>query len=149
MSPSDLVDVMEIERESFGDPWSRDGFAGSMDTPGAFTRCARSVGAGEMLGYVVAWFVADEGQIANVAVRSGSRRNGIGRKLVEAVLDEARRRGVTDIYLEVRNANVAARAMYERLGFRAIGRRRGYYNNPSEDAIVLRWCPASPAVKGS
>jgi ribosomal-protein-alanine N-acetyltransferase len=93
----------------------------------------------EVLGYVVTWIVADEGEIANLAVRADRRRTGIGRLLVEAAISAAVSGGARSLYLDVRQSNVAARALYETRGFVAVGRRVKYYRNPSEDALVLRW----------
>ena len=89
-------------------------------------------------GYVVAWFAADEGEIANLAVREPTRRRGIGAALLDAALVEAGRRGAVNMYLEVRESNEAARALYASRGFEEVGRRRGYYHRPVEDAVVLR-----------
>jgi ribosomal-protein-alanine N-acetyltransferase len=89
-------------------------------------------------GYVVALDAADEGEILNVAVSPDSRRGGIGRALVQEVIAALSERGVHQIYLEVRESNAGARAMYGALGFEEVGRRRAYYRRPVEDAIVLR-----------
>jgi ribosomal-protein-alanine N-acetyltransferase len=86
----------------------------------------------------VAWFAADEGEIANLAVREPTRRRGIGAALLDAALAEGTRRGAANMYLEVRESNEAARRLYASRGFEEIGRRRRYYRHPVEDAIVLR-----------
>ena len=91
-----------------------------------------------VVGYVVALDAADEGEILNVAVAPDVRRGGIGRALVQAVIAALAERGVRQIYLEVRESNAGARVMYGALGFQEVGRRRGYYRRPVEDAIVLR-----------
>ena len=84
------------------------------------------------------WFAGDEGEIANLAVAPSARRHGIGAALLDASLGEARRRGVKQVYLEVRESNAAARALYERRGFSVVGRRKRYYRHPDEDALLLR-----------
>jgi len=80
----------------------------------------------------------DEGEIANIAVAPDEWGAGIGRALLDAALDEADRRRATAVYLEVRDSNERARHLYRSRGFEEVGRRRGYYRRPVEDAIVLR-----------
>jgi ribosomal-protein-alanine N-acetyltransferase len=79
-----------------------------------------------------------EADILTVGVLPVARRLGIGTRLVHALLDEARLRGVTAAFLEVRVDNVAARALYEREGFRPVGMRRGYYDGGRVDAVTMR-----------
>jgi ribosomal-protein-alanine N-acetyltransferase len=134
---ADLDELVDIERTTFSDPWTRGGFASALTVDGAVVLCARE--RDQVLGYVVAWFVVDEGQIANLAVRESARRSGVGGALLDATLTEARRKGVSRVTLEVRAANAAALALYRSRGFEAVGRRRAYYRSPVEDAVVLRW----------
>jgi ribosomal-protein-alanine N-acetyltransferase len=136
--PSDLDAIVEIEDHAFADPWSRESFATVIAGPAAKVAVARDGVSGQIEGYVVAWFAADEGEIANLAVRQPTRRRGIGAALLDAALIEAARRGATTMYLEVRESNEAARALYAARGFEEVGRRRKYYRRPVEDAIVLR-----------
>ena len=89
-------------------------------------------------GYVVALDAADEGEILNLAVAETGRRRGLGRALVQAIVDALEARGVRQVFLEVRESNAAARALYAGFGFKDVGRRKGYYRRPVEDAIVLR-----------
>jgi ribosomal-protein-alanine N-acetyltransferase len=134
----DVAAVTAIERATFSDAWSARSFVEARQAPGAFLRCARETIRGEILGYVVALFVADEAQVLNLAVRDEARRRGIGAALLRETIDEARRRGAANMYLEVRESNGGARALYGGAGFAEIGRRRGYYQRPAEDAILLR-----------
>jgi ribosomal-protein-alanine N-acetyltransferase len=92
---------------------------------------------GEIQGYIFARAMADEGEVLNVAVRPDIRRQGLGRQLLDTVLEGFRNEGVATVYLEVRASNAAGRAFYDKLGFQEVGRRRGYYNRPKEDALVL------------
>ena len=133
----DLVAIAKIERSAFSDPWSERSFREALAQPTIYFAAARS-DEGTVLGYVVAWFVADEGQIANLAVAPEGWGSGIGRSLLTAALREAVSRGATDVYLEVRDSNLRARRLYGSCGFKEIGRRRGYYRLPVEDAVVLR-----------
>jgi ribosomal-protein-alanine N-acetyltransferase len=133
----DLAAVAAIERTAFSDPWSLRSFREALDSPSVYFACARSDGGG-VLGYVVAWFVADQGEIANIAVASDQRGRGVGRALLDAALGEAAARGIIAVYLEVRDSNQRARELYASRGFEEVGRRRRYYRRPVEDAIVLR-----------
>ena len=143
-TPSDVPDVVGIERRSFSDPWSADAFHEALRNPRVHFACARAAaevtqgGAGRVLGYVVAWFVLDEGEIANLAVAPETRGRGVGSALLDAALAEAGRRSAKTIYLEVRASNGQARALYDSRGFVEVGRRRGYYRRPVEDAVILR-----------
>jgi ribosomal-protein-alanine N-acetyltransferase len=137
VTADDLPAVAEIEREVFSDPWSEKSFREALAHPSIYFVAARG-DADELLGYVVAWFVADEGQIANLAVAPSGWGCGIGRSLLDAALREAVLRKATEVYLEVRDSNERARRLYRSRGFEEVGRRRGYYRRPVEDAIVLR-----------
>jgi [ribosomal protein S18]-alanine N-acetyltransferase len=145
---ADLEAVLAIERVSFSDPpWSRGSFASLLgDARVRFTvACDPTVA-----GYVVTWVVADEGEIANLAVAPDRRRHGIGRRLLDHAVTEAIAAGARSLYLEVRESNVAARALYGCRGFAAVGRRPSYYKNPVEDALLLRFqtnrAPTSAAL---
>ncbi len=86
----------------------------------------------------MAWFAGTEAELGNLAVRPEWRARGLGSTLLDAVLAQARERGAGGLFLEVRVSNTAARQLYERAGFRAVGLRPGYYVNPAEDALVMR-----------
>jgi ribosomal-protein-alanine N-acetyltransferase len=139
----DVPAIVAIERRAFSDPWSARAFREALEHPAGFFVCARTRrgvrgGVEEVTGYVVAWFVADEGEIANLAVDPSGWGGGIGRALLDAALEEGERRGAAAIYLEVRDSNARARRLYQSRHFEEVGRRRDYYRHPVEDAIVLR-----------
>jgi ribosomal-protein-alanine N-acetyltransferase len=134
---ADVASIVAIERAVFSDPWSVRSFREALANPSVYCACARRDGR-TLQGYVVAWFVADEGEIANLAVAPGAWGNGIGRALLDASLQEAAARKLRAVYLEVRDSNARARHLYGSRGFVEIGRRRSYYRRPVEDAIVLR-----------
>lgn len=145
-TPADLDAVAAIERASFADPWSMPAFAALLGRREVhFTVAAPPVAAGQegvagpVLGYAVAWFVVGEGEVANIAVHPECRGQGIGAALLDDVLRSAAREGVTAVFLEVRESNQPARALYASRGFRQVGRRRNYYRSPREDALLLRW----------
>lgn len=91
-----------------------------------------------VVGFLVARCVAHEWELENIVVVPGARRRGIGRQLLEALLTAARKTNAPSVFFEVRESNVEARSLYEKLGFRQTGRRPAYYRNPSEDAILYR-----------
>jgi [ribosomal protein S18]-alanine N-acetyltransferase len=136
----DLPAILAIERMSFTDPWSRSSFAALLEQPRVYFSVALdgNGGGGTLLGYVVAWFVLDEAELANLAVTPDARGNGIGALLLEGALDASEERGCAQMYLEVRFSNQAAIALYTSHGFVEVGRRRGYYRKPVEDALILR-----------
>ncbi len=131
----DVPAVHAIEQEVFADPWSTQDFRDCVAADALFLIAEV---AGEVGGYVVALDAADEGEILNLAVAPEGRRKGLGRALVEAILGLLQDRDVSHIYLEVRESNAPARALYAAQGFREVGRRKAYYRRPVEDAIVLR-----------
>ena len=133
---ADIDAIDAIERVSFSDPWRRDGFRDLILNDAA--RVTVAVADGVVVGYTVTQAAADEGEVLNLAVAPWARRAGVGRALLDGVVASARAAGVAHLYLDVREANVAARALYGGAGFVEVARRRGYYDRPREDAIVLR-----------
>ena len=136
-TPGDVAEVVAMERACYSDPWPASAFATLPDNPRVYFAVARGPGGG-MAGYVVAWYVSDEGELANLAVAAGDRKRGIGRALLDGTLADAATRGTKELYLEVRESNVAARRLYDSLEFEEVGRRKAYYRSPNEDALILR-----------
>jgi ribosomal-protein-alanine N-acetyltransferase len=132
---ADLAAVAAIEQASFGDPWSAGSFRSLVANP-AVVFVVAATGA-TVVGYAVAWFAADEAELANLAVAASARGRGVGALLLDAVVAEAAHRGAATMYLEVRESNAAARRLYASRSFAEVGRRRRYYHNPAEDALVL------------
>jgi ribosomal-protein-alanine N-acetyltransferase len=136
MRVEDLDEVLEIERASFSMPWSRGAFTYEIER-NRVARCWVMREDDRLAGYLCLWEVADELHITNVAVHPAYRRRGIGRAMLAAVLDDAVRRSLSLVGLEVRPTNAEARALYESFGFRVVGRRRGYYYDTGEDALIM------------
>jgi [ribosomal protein S18]-alanine N-acetyltransferase len=136
MRSADLEEVLAIERTSFSMPWSRGAFLYELEQ-NRVARCYVVREDGRLIGYICLWEVADEVHITNVAVHPDLRRRGVGRSLLSAVLDDARQRKLRLVVLEVRPSNVEALGLYESFGFRVVGRRRGYYYDTGEDALVM------------
>jgi [ribosomal protein S18]-alanine N-acetyltransferase len=133
-----VPEVWAIEQACFSDPWSDASFRQAVDNPGVFFRVATEGAGGPVVGYVVAWFAAGEGEIANVAVVPSARGRGTGGMLLDAAIAAAGEHGAEALYLDVRESNARARSLYDSRGFVEVGRRRRYYRRPAEDAIVLR-----------
>ena len=89
-----------------------------------------------VLGFLIARHLAPEWELENIVVTTSARRKGTGNQLLIALIAEARETNSDSVFLEVRESNVAARALYEKSGFRSTGRRKSYYSNPLEDAIL-------------
>lgn len=137
MREPDLDQVLAIERTSFRSPWTRQSFLFDMnENPFARSIVARETN-GKVAGYGCSWHVHEELRINNIAVREDARGRGIGRSLLQHMLNEGRKAGCRVAFLEVRPSNMAARALYESEGFVQIGRRKGYYRVEREDALVL------------
>ena len=99
---------------------------------------ATASGEHRILAFLVARRVAKEWELENIVVAAGSRRRGLGSRLLEDLIKQARTKDVTSIFLEVRQSNLGARAFYNNLGFVEFGSRKSYYSHPSEDAVLYR-----------
>lgn len=135
MTEDDLEDVLRIENLSFASPWTRAQLVAVLDGPAARNLVLRR--RGRTVAYACSTVAADELEIQNVAVDPAERGRGLAKRLLRAILDEAGRRGCRYAHLEVRPSNETALALYRGLGFRPTGRRRGYYVEPKEDAILM------------
>ena len=137
MNEAHVASVAAIEKECFGrDAWSERSVAGELTNALALWLVA--VEDGTVAGYVGSQTVCNETDMMNVAVTADFRRRGIGEQLVTALVEELKAIDSHCLTLEVRASNTPAQAMYEKLGFAEIGRRPRYYQNPKEDALILR-----------
>jgi [ribosomal protein S18]-alanine N-acetyltransferase len=137
MTLADTPGVIAVERSAYDFPW----------TEGIFRDCVR-VGyvcrvvevAGQVAGYGIMTLGAGEAHLLNLCVRADLRRKGVGRRMLEQLLEYAQKQGATDMFLEVRPSNPAAIRVYEAMGFRKIGVRKAYYQAFAgrEDALVYR-----------
>jgi len=142
----DLPGIVQIERLAFDNPWSLDAFERELSLP--FSRLIVAIQAStqtaaraapedtSLIGFLCRWMVADECHILNVAVHPQMRQQGIGKRLMQHALAEARTKKVQVITLEVRRSNLAARSLYRKLEFQERRLRRNYYGQ-GEDAIVM------------
>jgi [ribosomal protein S18]-alanine N-acetyltransferase len=135
MRPDDVAAVAALERATFSAPWTEDTFLSLLRR--APVELLVAADGQEVVGYGVLWCIADEGELANIAVRGDIRGRGLGASLLDHLIETARQRGVKSLYLEVRPSNRTALRLYESRGFDEIGVRKGYYDLPPEDALVL------------
>jgi ribosomal-protein-alanine N-acetyltransferase len=136
MRRRDIPEVMRIEHLCFSDPWEQAAF--ERETTNSFSRSLLARDAtGQLLGYTIYWIAGPEYHVLNVATDPAARRTGVARRMMDHVLNEARREHADFVALEVRTGNVAAKKLYVDLGFRIIGTRRHYYRD-GEDAEVMQ-----------
>ena len=141
----DLNEVEEIERVSYPTPWSRSMFASELSKPSSLCLGAFDSETGQLIGYLVISRYVDAWHVMNVAVSPDHRRRGLAQSLLNHLFELTagdERRGYT---LEVRVSNDGAIKLYERLGFRPRGVRRGYYTDNREDALIM-WRESEPQV---
>lgn len=132
----DLNDISAIESEAFSNPWHADTFYSLLSRERVRFLVAASSESG-VLGYAVLWWVLEQAELANLAVRGDHRRMGIGGALLDRALEDAIGLGIESVFLEVRRSNESAQVLYSTRGFRQISIRRDYYQNPREDALIL------------
>lgn len=156
MTLSDLDEVLTIERASFTSPWSKKAFLHELlDNDIAITLVAKpahknmqnsekdisqtikSQGLDIVLGYACLWLIYDEVHITNLATHPGFRRMGIGNQLLDYIFQLCREKKIIKLTLEVRASNQPAIALYEKFGLRTVTRRKGYYSDTREDALVM------------
>ena len=139
---ADLRAMVALERDLFpNDAWSAELFDAELAHPDSYYLVGRADGSGDLVAYGglrAPFFAGGQGDIQTLAVAPDYRRQGIARDLLRALLDEAGRRGVAEVFLEVRADNEPARKLYESEGFREITRRPGYYQPGFVDAVVMR-----------
>ncbi len=135
MTVDDIAQVAEIERQIFSIPWSEKAFRDSMESDNTIYIVAKE--NDNVAGYAGMYLSFEEGNITNVAVNPLSRRKGIGEKIVRDILNRAYEKGVRDVFLEVRETNSVAIALYEKIGFKEEGIRKNFYDKPRENALIM------------
>jgi ribosomal-protein-alanine N-acetyltransferase len=145
MRPRDIPAVARIERAVFrGEAWPRSAFAHTAKVfaaaqPPRGRLWVAEAADGRLLGYagIELSTLGGEADVINIAIHPAHRRCGVGRRLIRMVATYCRRRGTTLLWLRVRASNRGARAFYRRVGFETVGRFRGYYDHPREDAVLM------------
>lgn len=138
MTPAHLPAVAALEKRCFpADPWSENLFRFALDSPNSTILLAEGAD-GVLLGYAVLYTVLDEGNLDNIAVAPEFRRQGVADALLSTLTGFARGH-LARLFLEVRASNAPALTLYRKYGFAEVGRRKNYYDNPREDAILMTW----------
>ncbi|MGI8761608.1 MAG: ribosomal protein S18-alanine N-acetyltransferase [Jatrophihabitantaceae bacterium] len=139
MTGAHVEALMPYERDMFGtEAWTANGYRGELADSARRYYLAAEADGGELLGWAGIMVIADSAEILTVGVVPAARRRGIAIRLLGELLTEARRRGASEVFLEVRVDNEAARSLYEHEGFTQVGSRRGYYDAGRVDAVVMR-----------
>ena len=136
MNESHVKAVAELEKMCFSDPWSENSVASELKNKLALWLVAEE--DGRVAGYIGSQTCGDESDVMNVAVHPDFRHRGIAQALVNALVEELKAIGSQCLTLEVRASNIPAIALYEKMGFGEVGRRKNYYRNPREDALIMR-----------
>lgn len=136
MRQEHVAQVAELEKLCFADPWSENSVASELDNPLSLWLVA--VDGERVAGYVGSQTVMEESDMMNVAVHPDYRKQGIATALIVGLVEELHKRGSRCLTLEVRASNETAISVYRKLDFQEVGRRKNYYRNPREDALILR-----------
>jgi ribosomal-protein-alanine N-acetyltransferase len=136
-APDDVDAILDVERSSFTNPWTRDMYLAELENEGVSYVYVARLPDRTIVGFCSFWRIFEELHINNLAVTPHFRHAGIGTALLKRALVEGAQLGATRATLEVRRSNEVARRLYEQLGFSVAGVRRGYYTHPVEDALVL------------
>ena len=136
MTAGDLDAVTEIEAATFARPWSRESFQQELERNVA-ARYLVAEKEGSVIGYAGAWIILDESHITNIAVTEAERGKGIGRNLTGQLLQYLSNLGAAYATLEVRESNIRAQNLYRSLGFIQVGKRKKYYEDNQEDALLM------------
>lgn len=136
MTLQDVQVVVQLDQMSFSLPWPERSFRFEL-TDNPASRCWVAVVDRRVVGMVVAWLLVDELHIATIATHPDFRRQGIASRLLSHTLLHALEEGARSSFLEVRESNLAAQAMYRKFGYEVSGRRRRYYRDNDEDAILM------------
>ena len=132
--PEDAAKIAEMEKQYFSDPWQqKDIFSYICSDTGM---CFTALDDSGVVGYLIGTKIPPEGEIYRIAVREDRRQRGIGYRLLSDALKTETGSGVETVFLEVRSQNQPARALYKAYGFKEIGIRKNYYQNPQDDAII-------------
>jgi len=136
MTAAHVPSIVALEAICFSDPWSENSVASELSNPLSLWLIA--LDGEKVLGYIGSQTVMGETDMMNVAVHPNHRRQGIARLLIQALVQELKKVESRCLTLEVRASNEPAITLYKDLGFAEVGRRRNYYRNPKEDALILR-----------
>jgi [ribosomal protein S18]-alanine N-acetyltransferase len=136
MTVDDVPAVIDLDQKSFSLPWPERSFRFEL-TDNPASRCWVAERDGKVVAMIVVWLIVDEAHVATLATHPAYRRQGIGKRLLAHALRYIMQDGARSSFLEVRESNIAAQEMYRKFGYEAKGRRRRYYRDNDEDAILM------------
>jgi len=136
MTVDDVSAVVDLDQKSFSLPWPERSFRFEL-TDNPASRCWVAEMDGKVVGMIVVWLIVEEAHVATLATHPEYRRQGIGKRLLAQALRYLIDDGARSSFLEVRESNIAAQEMYRKFGYEATGRRRRYYRDNDEDAILM------------
>jgi [ribosomal protein S18]-alanine N-acetyltransferase len=137
MKPEDLDVIVELEKVLFSQPWDLESFEYELEQP--YSESYVVVCDDRIIAYFMMWSLLDEMHVLNIAVIPEYRRKGIARWLLEMFIEKSQQNHIRIIHLEVRESNDGAIRLYEKIGFKTVGRRRNYYSDPAEDAVLMSY----------
>ena len=133
---SDIQEIATIANSSHQSSWTASSIESTIKNSQALILIYES--DARILAYAILYFAADEAEIPSIAVKASHRRQGIGKRLLQAISEIAAEKGIEHIYLEVRSQNIPAKQLYNSLAFTEVGIRKNFYTNPPDDAIVMK-----------
>jgi [ribosomal protein S18]-alanine N-acetyltransferase len=136
MVVGDILQIMAMEEELFSSPWSREMFLQEVHTQHAYVLLKTDDNL--LIGYICGWLMLDEFNITNIAIRTDYQKIGLGGMLVKFIMGKLLQQKCFQFLLEVRESNIAAIKLYAKLNFEIIGKRKKYYNHPTEDALIMK-----------
>lgn len=135
MTEADIEAIARLEADTFSDAWTVKGITDTFRGNQSMITVAEE--DGRVIGYCILYYVLDEGEIARIAVKKEMRKKGVGDGLLADIISRCEKMGLTRILLDVRESNESARRFYEKQGFLKDGIRKGFYENPREDAVLM------------
>lgn len=135
MQKTHIDDVLDICAHSFATPWSRTSFLNELNN--VFANYLVAIHNNKVIGFAGTWIILDESHITNIAVSPNFRKMGVGKKLLEALVNQGISKGVVAFTLEVRESNIAAQNLYSSHGFITEGIRKNYYEDNKENALIM------------
>lgn len=136
MELGDVTSTVDIERSCFPMPWTRGTFIAELRDNRLARYYVAEIG-GQVVGYGGMWLIIDEAHITNIAVYPDHRGKGVGRRIVEKLIEESKKLNIRKMSLEVRRSNIVAQSLYKKFGFVACGVRPAYYQDNGEDALIM------------
>ena len=134
-TPSDVDAIALIESEIFPDPWTKEAILSTVSTEGAM--CYVAIRDEKVAAYILGRMILPEGEIYRIATKTEYRRRGIAYRLLDYAVKEEKEIGLETLFLEVREGNAPARALYSSYGFSDVSIRKNYYKDPTENAIIM------------